>query len=246
MALTSVFSLHRSQFYLFFTDFRERSLTWTSSNSFFFSLSLSLSQKTEETQRHAAGVAEFHTVAEFQMTSGLSLSLSLSLSLATSLDTSGDGWNRWITGEAVFFSFFRSVGFGFFFFFVHALNQQRRLDDGANDVSDERQRKDIAALKKTTTTRIVDVGGPLTDGITNGVPAHIFFGCIESRVKMKKTKQTNQTTTRKRVANDDFVFIRKGSTVLSLSATETMKATEGNWKEKLEKKNSFRFSFFFF
>jgi len=51
--------------------------------------------------------------------------------------------------EKRFFSlFFVRLGLVFSFFFVHALNQQRRLDDGANDVSDERQRKDIAALKK--------------------------------------------------------------------------------------------------
>ena len=120
VALTSVFSLHRSQFYLFFTDFHERSLTWTSSNSFFFSLSLSLSQKTEETQRHAAGVAEFHTVAEFQMTSGLSLSLSLSLSG----DVTGHvGW--WMEQmdhrRSGFFLFFSFGWVWFFLFFLFTL-----------------------------------------------------------------------------------------------------------------------------
>ena len=246
MALTSVFSLHRSQFYLFFTDFRERSPTWTSSNSFFFSLSLSLSQKTEETQRHAAGVAEFHTVAEFQMTSGLSLSLSLSLSLATSLDTSGDGWNRWITGEAVFFSFFRSVGFGFFFFFVHALNQQRRLDDGANDVSDERQRKDIAALKKNNNNTDRRRGRTVNWWDHQWRPgAHLLWmHWIACKNEENKTNKPNHNEEKGR--ERWFRIHKKRIDCVVVVSNRNNEGNGGKLKRKTRKKNSFRFSFFFF
>ena len=247
MALTSVFSLHRSQFYLFFTDFRERSPTWTSSNSFFFSLSLSLSLKRPKRHRDTLLVWPNFILLPSSRWRLASLSLSLSLSLWRR------HWTRRVmdgtdgSPERRFFSlFFRSVGFGFFFFFVHALNQQRRLDDGANDVSDERQRKDIAALKKNNNNTDRRRGRTVNWWDHQWRPgAHLLWmHWIACKNEENKTNKPNHNEEKGR--ERWFRIHKKRIDCVVVVSNRNNEGNGGKLKRKTRKKNSFRFSFFFF
>ena len=214
----------------------------------FFSLSLSLSLKRPK--RHRDTLLVWPNFILLPSSRWRLASLSLSLSLSLSGDVTGHvGW--WMEQmdhrrSGFFLFFFVRLGLVFSFFFVHALNQQRRLDDGANDVSDERQRKDIAALKKNNNNTDRRRGRTVNWWDHQWRPgAHLLWmHWIACKNEENKTNKPNHNEEKGR--ERWFRIHKKRIDCVVVVSNRNNEGNGGKLKRKTRKKNSFRFSFFFF